>query len=128
MITESSARVTVDGPWGLEFHAGRRTLASAGPTALGSMQVVDELDTSGTAHMMQRLTLPVGTNVYGLGERFVIGYVSNLDHRRENQELLVEAASGARAVLPPAVRACTDDVRTVDDQDAHQRPAPVRLT
>ena len=34
------------------------------------MQVVDDPNVPGTAHMMQRLTLPVGTNVYGLGERF----------------------------------------------------------
>ena len=34
------------------------------------MQVVDDPTTPGTSHMMQRLTLPVGTNVYGLGERF----------------------------------------------------------
>ena len=65
-----TARLTVDGPWGLEFHAGGRTLASGGPTTLGSMQVVDHPDGPATAHMMQRLTLPVGTNVYGLGERF----------------------------------------------------------
>ena len=39
-----TARLTVDGPWGLEFHAGGRTLASAGPTTLGSMQVVDHPD------------------------------------------------------------------------------------
>ena len=30
---------------------------------------------------------------YGLQGTFVYGYVSNLDHRRENQELLVEAAA-----------------------------------
>jgi glycosyltransferase involved in cell wall biosynthesis len=29
----------------------------------------------------------------GLGDAFVFGYVSNLDHRRENQELLIEATS-----------------------------------
>ena len=34
------------------------------------MHVVDDPSAPGTAHMMQRLTLPVGTNVYGLGERF----------------------------------------------------------
>jgi len=28
---------------------------------------------------------------YGLGEAFVFGYVSNLDHPRENQELLIDA-------------------------------------
>ena len=30
---------------------------------------------------------------YGLGGRFTFGYVSNLDHPRENQELLVEATA-----------------------------------
>lgn len=30
---------------------------------------------------------------YGLGERFVIGYVSNLDHPREGQETLIEATT-----------------------------------
>ncbi len=30
---------------------------------------------------------------YGLGDRFVIGYVSNLDHPREGQETLIEAAA-----------------------------------
>ena len=30
---------------------------------------------------------------YGLGERFVIGYVSNLDHVREGQETLIEATA-----------------------------------
>jgi alpha-D-xyloside xylohydrolase len=69
-VGDLTARLTVDGPFGLEFDAGGRTLATAGPTALGSMQVVDDPSAPGTAHMMQRLTLPVGTNVYGLGERF----------------------------------------------------------
>jgi glycosyltransferase involved in cell wall biosynthesis len=30
---------------------------------------------------------------YGLGERYVIGYVSNLDHPREGQETLIEATA-----------------------------------
>ena len=30
---------------------------------------------------------------YGLGDRFVIGYVSNLDHPREGQETLIEATA-----------------------------------
>jgi glycosyltransferase involved in cell wall biosynthesis len=33
---------------------------------------------------------------YGLADAFTYGYVSNLDHRRENQELLVEAAAELR--------------------------------
>ena len=65
-----TARMTVDGPWGLEFRSPDAVLATAGATALGSMQVVDEPTTRATAYLMQRLTLPVGTTVYGLGERF----------------------------------------------------------
>ncbi len=65
-----TAEATVGGPWGLAFRSQDRELASAGPTALASMRVVDDPTTPGTSHMMQRLTLPVGTNVYGLGERF----------------------------------------------------------
>ena len=38
-----------------------------------------------------------------------------------DQQRLVEPASGARTVLPPAVRAGTDDVGRVDDQDGHLR-------
>ena len=34
---------------------------------------------------------------YGLTDRFVFGYVSNLDHYREGQELLVDAALALRA-------------------------------
>jgi alpha-D-xyloside xylohydrolase len=65
-----TAQMTVAGPWGLEFRSPDALLATAGPTALGSMQVVDGSNPTGTSYMMQRLTLPVGTNVYGLGERF----------------------------------------------------------
>ncbi|MFL6153969.1 MAG: alpha-xylosidase [Ornithinibacter sp.] len=65
-----TAAMVVDGPWGLEFRSPEAVLATAGPTALGSMQVVDDPTSPATSHMMQRLTLPVGTTVYGLGERF----------------------------------------------------------
>ncbi len=34
---------------------------------------------------------------YGLDDRFTFGYVSNLDHPRENQELLVQATARLRA-------------------------------
>jgi alpha-D-xyloside xylohydrolase len=67
---ELTARASVAGPWELDFRSDERQLASAGPSALGSMQVVDGPSGVGTSHMMQRLTLPVGTTVYGLGERF----------------------------------------------------------
>ena len=67
---ELTARMAVDGPWSLEFRSPDAVLATAGATALGSMTVVDDQNTAGTAHLMQRLTLPVGTTVYGLGERF----------------------------------------------------------
>ena len=36
---------------------------------------------------------PVLRDRYGLGDRFVIGYVSNLDHPREGQETLLEATA-----------------------------------
>jgi len=44
---------------------------------------------------------------YGLEDRFAFGYVSNLDHPRENQELLVEAT----AILP---RAAVTSAPTID--------------
>ena len=65
-----TARMVVDGPWALEFRSADAALAAAGPTALASMQVVGDPNIPASAHLMQRLTLPVGTNVYGLGERF----------------------------------------------------------
>ena len=61
---------TVRGPWQLAFRADDRELAHAGTNGLGSMRVVDEPNKPGTSHLMQRLVLPVGTNVYGFGERF----------------------------------------------------------
>ena len=50
---------------------------------------------------------------YGLDGRFTFGYVSNLDHPRENQELLVEAT--ARLL---------GRGRAVDVPDHRRRPAP----
>src|SRR5690625_2664567 len=48
---------------------------------------------------------------WGLGDRFVFGYVSNLDHRREGQELLIDAALGLRARGIPAVAMVIGDGR-----------------
>ena len=65
-----TAQMAVDGPWKLEFRSPDAVLATAGANALGAMQVVEDPNTAGTTYLMQRLTLPVGENVYGLGERF----------------------------------------------------------
>ena len=37
-----TARLTVDGPWGLELHARRPDARERGPHGPGSMQVVDD--------------------------------------------------------------------------------------
>ena len=67
---ELTVDATVRGPWELAFRAADRELARAGTNGLGSMRVVDEPNKPATSHLMQRLVLPVGTNVYGFGERF----------------------------------------------------------
>lgn len=45
----------------------------------------------------------------GLADRFVFGYVSNLDHRREGHELLIRAAVRLRAEGVPAVALIVGD-------------------
>jgi alpha-D-xyloside xylohydrolase len=67
---ELSADATVRGPWSLTFRSPDQVLATSGANGLGSMSVVEDPDKPATSHLMQRLTLPVGANVYGLGERF----------------------------------------------------------
>ena len=46
---------------------------------------------------------------WGLEGAFVFGYVSNLDHYREGQELLIEAVAGLRADGIPAVAMIVGD-------------------
>lgn len=60
-----AARLTTRDAWGLEFvDAARGRLTGAAGKSLASMTV------DGDDHMVQRLELPVGASVYGLGERF----------------------------------------------------------
>jgi alpha-D-xyloside xylohydrolase len=63
-----SLRVNRDGPWGLEFRAGDRTLTGSGFKAMAILDV----DDAGTPrhHVREQLDLGVDTAVYGLGERF----------------------------------------------------------
>ncbi|MFD7135435.1 alpha-xylosidase [Streptomyces sp. NPDC059894] len=60
-----SVRVARSGPWQVEFLADGRTLTSSGPKGMGIMR-----DATGAHYLREQLTLGVGTNVYGLGERF----------------------------------------------------------
>ncbi len=60
-----TAEATLTGPWGLRFSADGRTLTASGTRSLGSVR-----DADGSTHMVERLVLPVGANVYGFGERF----------------------------------------------------------
>ena len=63
-------RMTVAGHWA--SSSVRRTPCSRprGPRRWVLHAGGRRLEPHGTSYMMQRLTLPVGTNVYGLGERF----------------------------------------------------------
>jgi alpha-D-xyloside xylohydrolase len=67
-----TAQAAIAGAWGLRFRSDTgAVLASCGTTDLGSMSVLDASSVAVPAqHLMQSLTLPVGANVYGLGERF----------------------------------------------------------
>ncbi len=59
------AEAAVAGEWGLRFAGDGVPLTGSGTRSLGAMT-----DAGGGAHMVERLRLPVGANVYGLGERF----------------------------------------------------------
>ncbi|MGP9501500.1 alpha-xylosidase [Specibacter sp. AOP5-B1-6] len=60
-----SARIKTDGAWGVDFMAGGHVLTSSVPRSIGAIT-----DAAGKNYMHEQLTLGVGTNVYGLGERF----------------------------------------------------------
>ncbi len=61
-----TVQADLTGQWALRFLAPDGTpLTESGFKSLASMSVADDGD-----YMVQRLTLPVGANVYGLGERF----------------------------------------------------------
>jgi alpha-D-xyloside xylohydrolase len=59
------ASIATAGPWTLRFMGDDRELCTAAARSTGSMTVAGDGD-----YTMQRLTLPVGASVYGLGERF----------------------------------------------------------
>ena len=60
-----TARVSTDGPWGVEFVADGRVLTSSTPRSVGIVSRDD-----GRSFVHEQLTLGVGEHVYGLGERF----------------------------------------------------------
>src|SRR3954452_12141014 len=60
-----AAKAAVGGEWSLAFTGDGAPLTGSGVRSLASMSDVAHGD-----FMVQRLALPVGANVYGLGERF----------------------------------------------------------
>jgi len=66
-----TAAISTHGPWSLSFGADDRALTSATARSTGSID-----DDHDIRHMIQRLELPVGANVYGFGERFT-AFVKN---------------------------------------------------
>jgi alpha-D-xyloside xylohydrolase len=60
-----TAEATVAGPWALRFLDDGATLTGSGVKSLASMT-----DAVAGDFMVERLSLPVGANVYGFGERF----------------------------------------------------------
>lgn len=65
-----TARVAKKG-WGIEFVAEGRTLTKSGERAMALMEVEDEGN-----FVQEQLSLGVGENIYGLGERFT-AFVKN---------------------------------------------------
>lgn len=66
-FTSGSLRATVrlDGDWGVDFFGDGQLLTSSVPRSIGLVT-----DDAGRSFVHEQLTLGVGTNVYGLGERF----------------------------------------------------------
>ena len=65
-----TATAATTGPWDLRFSSATAELTSAGHRSTGAVEV------DGEPYVVQRLTLPVGANVYGFGERFT-AFVKN---------------------------------------------------
>jgi alpha-D-xyloside xylohydrolase len=66
-----AVRVARAGGWRVDFLADGKPLTSSGPRGMGS------IDVDGAGHFMhEQLSLGVGENVYGLGERFT-AFVKN---------------------------------------------------
>ena len=66
-----SAKVTTGEAWNLEFEANGKTIAHQ---RARSLAIID--DPHGVSHLSVQLSLGVGENVYGLGERFT-SFVKN---------------------------------------------------
>ncbi|MET9032848.1 alpha-xylosidase [Streptomyces mirabilis] len=60
-----SVRVARTTPWHVDFLAHGRVLTTSGPKGMGIMR-----DAAGAHYLREQLNLGVGTQVYGLGERF----------------------------------------------------------
>ncbi|MFD0070385.1 alpha-xylosidase, partial [Streptomyces sp. NPDC127574] len=60
-----SVRVDRTAPWHIDFRANGRTLTGSGPKGMGIMR-----DADGAHYLREQLNLGVGTQVFGLGERF----------------------------------------------------------
>jgi alpha-D-xyloside xylohydrolase len=65
-----SARVSREGPWGIQFNAGDAIVTTSGPRG---MSVLDDGE---SRYVREQLSLSVGECVYGLGERFT-AFVKN---------------------------------------------------
>lgn len=78
--------------------------------------VPNGVDSTSFAPRARRADLAVE---YGLTGRFVFGYVSNLDHHREGQELLVDAAVSLRARGVDAVALIVGDGSRRAEIEAH---------
>ncbi|MEU9784193.1 alpha-xylosidase [Streptomyces phaeochromogenes] len=61
-----SVRVSRTGPWHVDFLADGRTLTTSGAKGMGIMRDAG----TGGHYLREQLNLGVGTQVYGLGERF----------------------------------------------------------
>lgn len=60
-----TARISTSGDWGVDFLGNGRLLTSSTPRSVGVIT-----DDGGRTFVHEQLSLGVGTNVYGLGERF----------------------------------------------------------
>ncbi len=110
----TSGPVTVEaalaGPWELMFAGDGEALTGSGVKSLSSMSVADDGD-----YMVERLTLPVGAHVYGLGERFA-PFVKNgqtVDIWNEDGGTVERAGLQEHPVLPdrPRATACSSTPR-----------------
>ncbi len=64
-----TAVASLTGPWSLRFLGDGQELTRSGARSLGWVTDAGSSEHSGH-HVVERLTLPIGANVYGFGERF----------------------------------------------------------